>query len=45
MVDDSLYEEFRTSVRRLALDKIAPHKAAYDREARFPEESSCHAVI
>jgi hypothetical protein len=39
MTDDSLYDEFRTNIRRLALDKIAPHAAAYDREVRFPEES------
>jgi hypothetical protein len=35
---DSLYDEFRTSLRRLALDKVEPHAAAYDREARFPPQ-------
>ena len=39
MDDESLYEEFRGNVRRLATEKVAPHAAAYDREARFPEES------
>jgi alkylation response protein AidB-like acyl-CoA dehydrogenase len=39
MDDESLYEEFRGNVRRLAAEKVAPHAAAYDREARFPEES------
>jgi alkylation response protein AidB-like acyl-CoA dehydrogenase len=39
MVDDNLHEEFRDNVRRLTLEKVAPHAAAYDREARFPEES------
>jgi alkylation response protein AidB-like acyl-CoA dehydrogenase len=39
MADDRLYEEFRGNLRRLAVEKVAPHAAAYDREARFPEES------
>jgi alkylation response protein AidB-like acyl-CoA dehydrogenase len=39
MDDETLYDEFRENVRRLALDKVAPHAAAFDREARFPEES------
>ena len=33
------YREFRDNLRRLALDKVAPHAAAYDRDGRFPEES------
>ena len=36
---DESYEEFRKNLRRLAADKIAPHAAAYDEAARFPEES------
>jgi alkylation response protein AidB-like acyl-CoA dehydrogenase len=39
MGDEKPYEEFRGNLRRLAVDKVAPHAAAYDREARFPEES------
>jgi alkylation response protein AidB-like acyl-CoA dehydrogenase len=39
MGDERLYREFRENLRRLAVDKVAPHAAAYDREARFPEES------
>src|SRR6266567_1307578 len=39
MGDERLYEEFRENLRRLAVDKVAPHAAACDREARFPEES------
>lgn len=35
---DESYEEFRKNLRRLAADKIAPHAAAYDEAARFPEE-------
>lgn len=37
--DDNIYEQFRANVRRLATAKIAPHAAACDEEARFPEES------
>lgn len=33
------YQEFRSNLRRLALDKIEPHAAAYDREVKFPEQS------
>jgi alkylation response protein AidB-like acyl-CoA dehydrogenase len=39
MGDEKLYEEFRKNLRRLAVEKVAPFAAAYDREARFPEES------
>jgi alkylation response protein AidB-like acyl-CoA dehydrogenase len=39
MSDNEIYEDFRKNVRRLATEKIAPHAAAYDEEARFPEES------
>lgn len=39
MDEDGLYDEFRANVRRLAVEKVAPYAAAYDREARFPEES------
>jgi alkylation response protein AidB-like acyl-CoA dehydrogenase len=39
MGDERPYKEFRENLRRLAVDKVAPHAAAYDREARFPEES------
>jgi alkylation response protein AidB-like acyl-CoA dehydrogenase len=39
MGDERTYKEFRENLRRLAVDKVAPHAAAYDREARFPEES------
>ncbi|MGB3490231.1 MAG: acyl-CoA dehydrogenase family protein [Xanthobacteraceae bacterium] len=38
-MDAQSYEAFRASLRRLALEKIEPHAAAYDREQRFPEES------
>lgn len=38
-MNDNIYEQFRANVRRLATAKIAPHAAAYDEEARFPEES------
>ncbi|WP_435122150.1 acyl-CoA dehydrogenase family protein [Amycolatopsis thermoflava] len=33
------YEDFRSSVRRLAADKIAPHAADVDDKERFPEEA------
>ncbi|GAD56930.1 acyl-CoA dehydrogenase family protein [Limimaricola cinnabarinus] len=39
MLDREDYEAFRSSVRRLAEDKIAPHAASYDEESRFPEET------
>lgn len=39
MSDNEIYEAFRNNVRRLATEKIAPHAAAYDEQARFPEES------
>lgn len=39
MLNREDYEAFRSSVRRMTEDRIAPHAAAYDEEGRFPEES------
>jgi len=39
MLERHEYEMFRDSVRRLAVDRIEPHAAAVDKEARFPEEA------
>ncbi len=33
------YEDFRSSIRQLATDKIAPHAADVDDKERFPEEA------
>lgn len=38
-INEQDYESFRASVRRLAEQKIAPHAAVVDDEARFPEEA------
>lgn len=38
-MDAESLEEFRAVLRRFANNKIQLHAAAYDREARFPEES------
>ncbi|WP_077001864.1 acyl-CoA dehydrogenase family protein [Variovorax sp. KK3] len=35
----SSYQEFRNSLRRFALDKVAPHAAAVDKESRPPVEA------
>lgn len=37
--EQASYDEFRTSLRRFALDKVAPHAAAVDRESRPPVEA------
>ncbi|OZM75451.1 MULTISPECIES: acyl-CoA dehydrogenase family protein [Pseudonocardia] len=33
------YDDFRSSVRRLAADKVAPHAADVDDQERFPQEA------
>jgi alkylation response protein AidB-like acyl-CoA dehydrogenase len=38
-IEQSSYQEFRDSLRRFALEKVAPHAAAVDREARPPVEA------
>ncbi len=36
MQDFEIYEQFRTSMRRFATDKVAPHAAKVDRTGNFP---------
>jgi hypothetical protein len=38
-IEQASYQEFRESLRRFALEKVAPHAAAVDREARPPLEA------
>lgn len=46
MFDTAMLEDFRRQVRRLAEEKIKPHAAEVDDEARFPTESieACKAL-
>ncbi|MCK9284190.1 MAG: acyl-CoA dehydrogenase family protein [Rhodocyclaceae bacterium] len=39
MIDEHTLEEFRQQVRRMAEEKIKPHAAAVDDDARFPTEA------
>lgn len=39
MLERSDYERFRTEVRRLSAEKIAPYAAAVDADSRFPQEA------
>jgi alkylation response protein AidB-like acyl-CoA dehydrogenase len=38
-MDQDTYEQFRSSVRRLAVEKVAPHAAEVDRSRNLPEAS------
>lgn len=39
MQDREIYEQFRDSMRRFSIDKVAPHAAEVDRTGAFPQAS------